>query len=260
MLGKSPLRLDRDQALAVATLDKPPLNLFDHDVFQALDDTVGALESEPPRALLVRAAGRVVSGGVDVHIFHGLTPEDATSLWRRLLGVIQRLEALPFPTVFAAHALTLTAAFEVALACDLLVAARSATFGFAEVVLGLTPSMGGTQRVAARGGPAFARGLVLTGELCDAATLERRGVVHRVWDDEVFEERALELATRLSDGPTQAHAATKAVLGALAAGGIRAADAAVPEVSGTLFATEDLKAAVRSFLDHGPGHAAFRGR
>jgi len=250
----SVLRLERDGGLAIATLENPPLNLFDHGVFDALAETVGALESQPPRALLIRAAGKVVSAGVDVALFDGLTPEDAASLWRRLLGVIRRVEALPFPTVFAAHGLTLTAAFEVALACDLIVAARSARFGFPEVVVGLTPSMGGTQRVAARAGPALARELVLTGELFDAGTLERRGVVYQVWEDDVFEARARELAARLADGPTVAHAATKQILRAFAEGGLARADEVVPEVSGALFATEDLKAAVRSFLEIGRAH------
>jgi enoyl-CoA hydratase/carnithine racemase len=253
------LRVERDGGLAVVTLEHPPLNLFDHQVFDALEETAGALESEPPRAALFRAVGKVVSGGVDVAVFEGLVPEEAAALWRRLLGVIQRLEALPFPTLFAAHALTLTAAFEVALACDVIVAARSARFGFPENVVGLTPSMGGTQRLAARAGSAFARGMVLTGELVEAETLERRGIVYRVWDDAELDGRARELATRLSEGPTQAHAATKQILRAFAEGGVRCADEIVPEVSGALWSTEDLKAAVRSFLQEGPGRATFGG-
>jgi enoyl-CoA hydratase len=249
------LRVHHQGDLAVVTLEHPPLNLFDGEIFQGLEETVAALETKPPRAVLFRAAGKVV----DVAVFDGLAPDAAAALWRRLLGLVHRIEALPFPTVFAAHALTLTAAFEIALGCDLLVASRSARFGFPENVVGLTPSMGGTQRLAAGGGVAFACSVVLTGELCDAETLERRGIAHRVWDDEVFEERALELATRLSDGPTLAHAATKEILRAFAEGGVGRADEVTPEISGRLFATEDLKAAVRSFLDDGPGHATFRG-
>jgi enoyl-CoA hydratase len=255
----SGLRVDHEDGLAVVTLEHPPLNLFDHEIFHGLEEIVAALETTPPRAALVRATGKVVSGGVDVAVFDGLAPDDAAALWRGSLGLVHRIETLPFPTVFAAHALTLTAAFEIALACDLLVASRSARFGFPENVVGLTPSMGGTQRLAARGGVAFARSVVLTGELYDAETLERHGIVHRVWDDKAFEGRALELATRLSEGPTLAHAATKEILRAFAEGGVGRADEVTPEISGRLFATEDLKAAVRSFLDHGPGHATFRG-
>ncbi|MGG7378126.1 enoyl-CoA hydratase-related protein, partial [Escherichia coli] len=84
----------------------------------------------------------------------GLTPETGGALWTRLLGLAHTVEELPLPTVFAAHALCLTAAFELALACDLLLAAESARFGLVETVVGLTPAMGGTQRLVERAGPA----------------------------------------------------------------------------------------------------------
>jgi enoyl-CoA hydratase/carnithine racemase len=163
--------------------------------------------------------------------------------------------------VFAAHALCLTAAFELSLACDILLAARSARFGLVETVVGLTPAMGGTQRLVERAGPARARELVMTGELYDAATLERWNVVNRVLADEGFDEAARAFARRLAEGPTCAHAATKQTVRAcLDEGGPRGADRRVPEIAGGLFATEDLKCAVRSFLDRGPGHASYEGR
>src|SRR5690349_7016735 len=248
------VRIDRDGGpLAVLTLDAPPLNLFDQAMFDGVERAVGELEADPPRGLLIRAEGRAVSGGVDVHVFDGLSAADGAKLWADLLAVIGRLERLPFPTVFAAHALTLTAAFEVSLACDLLVAAESAKFGLVERVVGLTPAMGGTQRLAERAGPARARELVMTGELYDAATLERWNVVNRVLPDEGFDEAARAFARKLAEGPTRAHAATKQIVRAcLDEGGVRGADLRVPEIAGGLFATEDLKGAVRSFLERGP--------
>src|ERR1041385_1701258 len=95
----APGGLDREGGLAIVTLDSPPLNLFDLPLLGALADVVSAVEAEPPRALLVRADGRVVSGGVDVDVFDGLSPEDAAALWRRLLALVHRIEELPFPTV-----------------------------------------------------------------------------------------------------------------------------------------------------------------
>jgi enoyl-CoA hydratase len=256
----TPVRLERENDLAVATLDNPPLNLFDLPLVDALADTVSAVESEQPRALLVRAEGKAVSGGVDVAVFDGLTPETGAALWRKLLALTHRIEALGFPTVFAAHALTLTAAFEVALGCDLLVAARSARFGFLETVVGLTPSMGGPQRLTERAGPARARRLVYTGERFDAATLERWGVVTQLLPDDGFADAAHALAIRLANGPTRAHAATKRLVRAAADEGVRAADALVPDVSAPLFDTEDLHNAVTSFLKDGPGKASYEGR
>ena len=205
-----PVTLERDGALAILTLAKPPLNLFDRPLLDALGGAIDDVAADPPRGLLVRAEGRAVSGGVDVHLFDGLSVQDAAALWRELLDLVHTVEELPLPTVFAAHALCLTAAFELSLACDLLIAAQSARFGLVETVVGLTPAMGGTQRLA--------------------------------------------------EGPTRAHAATKAIVRAQVEGGARAADERVPEVAGDLFATEDLQAAVRSFLEKGPGHATYTGR
>jgi enoyl-CoA hydratase len=255
------IRLDQDGPLAVLSIDSPPLNLFDQELMGELSEAVDRLVSGPPRGLLIRAEGRVVSGGVDVHVFAGLTTEQAAEMWVRLLDLVHRVEGLPLPTVFAAHALCLTAAFELSLGCDLLLAAESARFGLVETVVGLTPAMGGTQRLAERAGPARARELVMTGELYDAATLERWNVVNRVLPDEGFDEAARAFARKLAEGPTRAHAATKAIVRAsLDRGGTRGADERVPELAGDLFATEDLKRAVRSFLEQGPGRAIYEGR
>src|SRR3954471_22826328 len=195
--------------LAVLTLDHGDLNLFDREVFRSLAEAARALAGGPPRGLLINARGRVVSGGVDVHVFAGLAPDEAAALWQELLETVHLIEDLQCPTVFAAHALCLTAAFELSLACDVLVAAAGARFGLVETVVGLTRSMGGPQRLAERAGSARAKELVHTGELFDAATLERWGVVNRVWPDAELAERAHGFALRLANGPTRAHAATK---------------------------------------------------
>jgi enoyl-CoA hydratase len=255
-----PVTLRRDGALAVVTLEAPPLNLFDAAMIDGLKDAIAQLDADRPRGLLIRARGRVVSAGVDVRLFDGLTPQDAGALWIDLLEMIHTVEDLPLPTVFAAHALCLTAAFELSLACDLLIAAESASFGLVETVVGLTPAMGGTQRLAERAGPARARELVMTGAVYDAATLERWDVVNRVLADDGFDDAALQFARGLAEGPTRAHAATKALVRAAVDGGARGADARVPEVAGALFATEDLQRAVKTFLERGPGHATYEGR
>jgi len=255
------VKLEREESgLAVASLDHPPLNLFNRQLFEDLRAAIAAVETDPPRALLFRAEGRAVSGGVDVHEFDGLTPETGSALWDELIGTVERLEALPLPVVFAAHALTLTAAFELALGCDLILAARSARFGLVEKVVGLTPSMGGTQRLAERAGSGRARHFVIGGDLFDAETMERWGVVNLLWDDDGFDERARAYAADLAAGPTKAHAMTKRILRRFREGGVPAADRAVRDEAADLFATEDLQNAVKTFLAEGPGHARFQGR
>ena len=255
-----PWRLEEDGPLAVLTIDKPPLNLFDPEVFDGMIDAVAQIGRDRPRGLLVRAEGKVWTGGVDVNMFKGLTPQTGGEVWRRGFEVIQAVEDLPLPVVFAAHGLTLTWGLELALACDLIVAAEGAQFGLVEIVVGLTPSMGGPQRLAEKAGPSRAKDFVMSGQLFDAATMKEWGVVTRVWPDGEFEAKARRFAERLANGPTVAHAATKQIVKAQKEGGARAADAIVPELAGSLFATQDLQRAVESFLEKGPGHATYEGR
>ena len=139
-------------------------------------------------------------------------------------------------------------------------AAESARFGLVETVIGLTPLMGGTQRIAERAGPARARELVMSGGLYDAAALERWNVVSRVLPDAELADKSLRFAQRLASGPTKAHHATKRIVRAFLEGGVRGADDATAETGAPLFETDDLRGAVDSFLTEGPGKASFRGR
>jgi enoyl-CoA hydratase/carnithine racemase len=139
-------------------------------------------------------------------------------------------------------------------------ASESAKFGLVERVVGLTPLMGGTQRVAERAGPARARELVMTGNLYDAATLERWNVVNRVLPDDELLEKSMRFAHRLAEGPTVAHSATKQIVRAFLDHGVRGADERTADIGAPLFGTDDLKRAVQSFLDEGPGRASFEGR
>jgi enoyl-CoA hydratase/carnithine racemase len=261
MSAPAPVTVAHQDGLAVVTFDSPPLNLFDAALSQGLDAAVGELEAERPRGVLFRAEGRVVSGGVDVSLFAALSgPREAAGVFAGLVAVARRVDLLPCPTVFAAHALCLTWAFELALACDLILAAESASFGLVERVIGLTPAMGGTQRLAERAGSGRAREFVMAGRPFPAAELERWNVVNRVLPDEGFDDAARRYARELADGPTLAHAATKQVVRDYLEGGVELANERVPEVAGGLFASEDLQGAVRSFLDVGPGKAKFQGR
>jgi enoyl-CoA hydratase/carnithine racemase len=272
MTDTAPVHLERDGDLAVVVLDNPPLNLFDELVFDELERISRELaELTAPgregraRGVLFEARGKHVSAGVDVGIFQSLAEGDqpaarGAALWARLLRVSQTIEELPVPTVFAAHGLTLTAAFEISLACDILLAAERASFGLVEIVVGLTPSMGGPQRLAERAGPARAKELIFTGERYPAAVLERWNVVNRVLPDEGFADAARAYAHRVAAGPTLAHAATKRLVGTAVRDGVRVADDITPAVSGPLFGTDDLCAAVDSFLREGPGKATYTGR
>jgi enoyl-CoA hydratase len=253
-------RYERRGDVGVVTLDSPPLNLFGPDLAADLLSSFRSAKSDDIRAFVIRAEGSVFTGGADVKVFDGQTVEQAADFFRDLVGLVHELEDMPIPTLSVVHGLCLTAGLELSLGCDMIWAAESAQFGLVEAVVGLTPGMGGTQRIAERAGPARAREFVMTGGLYPAATLERWNVINRVLPNDELEEKAMRFAERLAAGPTQAHAATKRMVRAFLEHGVRGADERIGDISAPLFDTEDLQGAVRSFLKEGPGKAKFTGR
>jgi enoyl-CoA hydratase len=253
-----PVRLERAGAVGELVLESPPLNLFTEEVLSGLERALQ--QTDGLRALVFRAEGRYFTGGVDVQVFQGLDSAGSQRLTERLLALAHAFEGLPFPTIASVHSLCVTAGLELSLACDMIWAAESARFGLVEAVIGLTPLMGGTQRLAERAGAARAREFVMSGDLYDAATLERWGVVNRVLPDAELREQTLALARRLADGPTRAHVVTKSIVRAYLEDGVRGADARTGALAAPLFETADLQGGVDSFLAEGPGKARFQGR
>jgi len=255
-------RFERDGDVGIVTLDSPPLNLFGDELILDIGSAFDEAEAASVRALVLRAAGKVFTGGADVHVFEDRTPEQASSgTLNPLTVLVHRLEEMPFPCISSVHALCLTAGLELSLGCDLIFAAESARFGLVERVVGLTPGGGGTQRMAERAGPARAREFVMSGGLYDAATLERWNVINRVYPDGELWDETIGFARGLAEGPTLAHAATKRMVRAFLEHGVRGADERIGEIAGSLFGTDDLQNAVKAFLEHGgPGHAPFHGR
>ena len=261
MAKPAPITLQRDGNVASIVLENPPLNLFGDDAWGALVSCIEEVERSDARALVWRAEGEIFTGGVDVNSFKRVREQgDAGEAFGSLIPVVRRLEQLPIPTLALVHGLCLTAGLEISLGCDMIWATESAKFGLVEAVVGLTPGAGGTQRMAERAGPARAAEFVMSGGLYDAATLERWNVVNRVVPDDQLLEKGMKFAHKLAEGPTIAHGATKRIIRAYRAGGVEEADRVTPDVFAGLFASEDLKHAVESFLAEGPGKARFEGR
>ncbi len=251
----------REGDVAVLTFSDGAVNLYSLELHEEFDAALDAIEADLPRALVVRAEGKIVSGGVDVAQFHARTSKAATrELYDRMLELPERFARLDIPTIFAAHGLTLTWALEVALACDVLLAAPRAKFGLVERVIGLTPTMGGTQRFASRAGVARAKEFVFTGDLYDAATLDRWNVVNRVIEDDDFDAAVLQFAEHLAVGPTKAFGAAKQILRHLENDSLEASLEHTTAIAAELFDTDDLQHGMASFLENGPGKATFTGR
>src|SRR5713101_7462502 len=218
------VRCETSGPLGILTLTNPPLNLCSGELIEDLRAAVTEIKRGPIRALLVRAEGKVFSGGADVSVFEGRTAIEARERFTSHLRLIADLEELPFPTVAAVQGLCLAAGLELALACDLIWAAASARFGQVEASIGTTTLLGGVQRLAERAGPSRAREIIYTADQYDAATFERWNIVNRVVPDEALASQTRAFAARLAKGPTLAYAAGKRIVRAYLDGSIRAAD------------------------------------
>lgn len=256
-----PVRLERDGDVAVVVLADPPLNLFRNRTFERLREATAEVADSDARACVFRAEGDVFTAGVDVNEFAKVEDSrEGTELAEQGIRELSTFETLEIPTLALVHGLCLTAGLEASLGCDMIWAAEGSKFGLVERVVGLTPFGGGVQRMAERAGPARAREFVMTGGLYGAERMLDWGVINRVVAPEELTEEGMNFARELAAGPTIAHGATKKIIRAYLDGGVERADRVTPEVAGALFDTSDLKGAVQSFLDEGPGKATFEGK
>jgi len=258
------VRFETSGSLGLLTLANPPLNLFSGELIEDLRTAVHQAGQLPLRALLVRADGKVFSGGAEVGIFKGKTANEARERFTSHLRTIADIEELPFPTIAAVQGACIAAGLELALACDVIWAAASARFGQVEASIGTTTLLGGIQRLAERAGPSRAREIIYTADQYDAATFERWNIVNRVVADASLELEARAFADRLASGATLAYAVGKRIVRAYLDGGVRAADRVTNEIAPALFETEDMRAGVAGLLEYGPrafrDKVVFRGR
>jgi enoyl-CoA hydratase/carnithine racemase len=176
----STLVLERAGGVARVTLDRPPLNLLEPDLIRGVRDTFHALATDPSvRIAVLSGRGRAFTAGMDVHVLAGLDVARAKALITGLHEAIHAVHAAPFPVVAAVNGHALGAGFELALACDLRVAARGATLGLPEVRVGV-PSVIEAALLAPTIGPGRAAELLLCGEAIGADDALAWGLVNRV--------------------------------------------------------------------------------
>ncbi len=166
---------------------------------------------------------------------------------------------MPLPTVAAVHGAALGGGFELALTCDMTVAADTATFGMAEASLGLIPLLGGVQRVVQRAGPARAKEMAMFGRRHDPVALERWGIINLVVAEAELPAASMSWARQLAAGPTIALRGIKALANLSARHGIAGADARQNEMNSRMWASNDQKRGLAAFAATGPGSAVFEG-
>jgi len=176
----SPLTIQRAGAAVWCTLDRPPLNLFEPTLIRAVGDAFHALAAErETRVAVIVGSGRAFTAGMDVRVLRDLDAGQARALITSLHDAIAAVHGAPFPVIAAIHGACLGAGFELALACDLRVAAENASFGLPEVRVGI-PSVIQAALLPPMIGPGRAAEMLLTGAVVPAAQALDWGLVNRV--------------------------------------------------------------------------------
>ena len=206
---------EKDQpGIVRLTLNRPEvLNAVNLQMRDELWDALHAFRDDPDaRVLIVRGAGRAFSAGADISEFGGAPSYVEARRARRERDLWGMLLHLPKPVIAAVHGYALGAGCEMALLCDLRVAADDARFGLPEVSLGYIPSAGGTQLLPRVIPPGVARGLVIGGTRIDAAQALAWGLVHEVVPAAALDARVALLAARLAAADPDALASAKAAI------------------------------------------------
>lgn len=204
------VHFERVDGIARLTLDRAErLNAIGSDTVALLHRALDTIESDDTlRAIVITGAGRAFSAGADISELDTFRSGlDFANFVHRLTDVYDRLASCRTPSIAAVNGLALGGGFELALACDLRLAAPNARFGVPEIKLGLLPGAAGTQRLARLLPSAVAKHLLMTGASMSAAAALGFGLVNAI--HEAVLPAAMELAAALVTGPPQALAAAK---------------------------------------------------
>lgn len=250
------IQLEITDRVATVTLTRPPMNAISAALSEQVRDTAVALaDRDDVRAVVLTGSERVFAAGADIKEMAELSAAQMRVHGRHLVDAVEAVANLPQPTIAAINGYALGGGCELALAADFRVAAERAKVGFPEILLGVIPGAGGTQRLPRLVGVARAKELIYSGRMIDATDALQIGLIDRVVLDPLTV--AQEWAGTLAGGPAQAlrtakHAIDTGIDGPLAAG-----LALEHELFAGLFDTEDQRVGFTSFLEHGPGKAQF---
>lgn len=252
---KSELR----DSVAVLTINNPPLNLFGDSVFDGLNAALDEVELSDARAVLIHAEGDHFGCGVDVRTaFVGKDSSSARKMLADGIETMHRVERLPIPTICAVQGYCFAAALELVLRTDITIAATSATFAQVEQAIGATTFLGGAYLLAERCGSAIAKQICYTGDFYSADQFLSWKIINQVSAEDKLFDDAFAISSRIAQGPTKAHAASKKMIRQYLDHGIRGGDEILLDVGLPVFDTQDMVQGVtaldqkgsKSFRDH----------
>jgi enoyl-CoA hydratase len=241
------VRLDLDAAVAVVTIDRPEVrNAIGFATLDALEAALERVAGSSAAVLVLRGGGdrAFVSGGDLKELGAIRTHEEAVCMARRARGVLDRVADLPVPVIAALNGHALGGGAEVAMAADIRVAADDIRIGFNQVALGIMPAWGGAERLARIVGRSRALLAISTGDLYDAPTAQRFGLVDVVVPRVTFDDEWRALARRMASTALGTTRAVKAVVGAAAPAVHRELEAGATDAFARLWTAEAHWAAV----------------
>jgi enoyl-CoA hydratase/carnithine racemase len=253
--------VEADGAVATIRLNRPPMNALSAGVQADLARAAAAVsEDSSVRAVVIYGGDRLFAAGADIKEMSERSYAQMVQDSKRLQDSLNAVAAIGKPVIAAVTGYALGGGLELALCADFRVLGESAQVGQPEILLGLIPGAGGTQRLPRLIGPAKAKDLIFTGRFVRAAEALAIGLADRVVPDDQVHAVAREMAAGYAAGPAVALAAAKHAIDAgletdLATG----LDVERANFAG-LFATEDATTGMRSFMENGPGKATFSGR
>ena len=256
-MGELVLVERRDDGVAIVTLNNPKVNALSRALLAELRGAAESMIADPPGAVVITGGERIFAAGADINEFG--QAEQGRAITAGFHAALNAIADIPRFVVAAVSGYALGGGCELALACDYRIAGERAVFGQPEILLGVIPGGGGTQRLPRLIGRSRAKEMMITGRQVLAEEALRIGLADEVVSSESLHERATALAAEVCKGPRRAQALIK-----------RAVDVGmdVPLADGLhlernlfeeIFHTADSQIGVYSFLKHGPGKATFTG-
>lgn len=255
------VRVEVSEAVATILLDRPPMNALDVAVQEGLRAAAAEVSARGDvRSIIVYGGPKVFAAGADIKEMAGMSYADMAARAAALQSAFDAVAQVPKPVIAAITGYALGGGLELALTADFRVCADSARLGQPEILLGIIPGAGGTQRLPRLIGPARAKDLIYSGRHVRADEAQAIGLVDRVVaPDEVYAE-AHRWAATFQAGPAMALRAAKQAIDTGLGVDLSSGLAIERHLFTGLFATEDRAIGMRSFLEQGPGRAQFVGR
>jgi enoyl-CoA hydratase/carnithine racemase len=254
------VRLEVEDGVGTIRIDRPKMNALSVTVQEEIRSAAHeAAERRDVRAVVLYGGERVFAAGADIKEMADMSYADMVSRSGRLQSALTAVARIPKPVVAAVTGYALGGGCELAMCADIRIAGEGATLGQPEILLGIIPGAGGTQRLTRLVGPAKAKDIVFSGRFVKADEALRIGLVDRVVPDDRVYDEALAWAAQFSGAAALALRAAKESVDR----GIETDLDTGLEIErvqfAALFATEDRTTGMRSFMENGPGKATFAG-